>query len=145
MITRAKLSSLKKLDVSNNTIFDKGFETLASGQWPSLEHLIFHATQITEKGFLTLLEVMNWPKIERLENSFIQESLQTDRVFDPEKSYLSKVIPTKMTLRFSDSDSRYLLAVLDTDWLFSTSTSISLDKNREVRVLHLEKWNQLED
>jgi len=66
VITNSDFPSLKKLNLSNNQLEDKGLQILASAKWPLLEDLNLAGTQIQTQGIKFMVANSNWPNLKKL-------------------------------------------------------------------------------
>ena len=127
LVNNVKLPNLKKLDISENSIFDEGLKTLASGNWPSLQHLVYFHTKVTQQGQIFLLENSKWPDLSHLEHSLTESFYNYDENSDEwsPPGIILAIVPTD-----SETSSDVLtVTVLDTNWLNSKEIFVSISHN----------------
>ena len=135
LVNKAQLPNLKKLDVSENDIFDEGLKMVTEGKWPLFEHLVYFGTKVTIKGHIAFLESFKWPNFHKIEHSlnesFYNQNQSEDVLAIVPMDYMGE--PT-------------LVTVLNATWLNSKEIHLSIkgDLNETITILPRDKLNQLE-
>lgn len=130
LVNKIHLPNLKKLDISENSIFDEGLEILASGNWPLFEHLVYCKTKITQKGQVALLENSQWPNLNRLEHSLHESFYNKDQGIWPSPEV---VVPVFLTNKKQSP----FIAVLDP----IHEIDFSIDNNEKSMILSRETFS----
>ena len=134
LVGKINLPHLRKIDISENDIFDEGLETLVLGDWPLLEHLVFSKTQVTSKGTITLLENFKWPNLHQLRQSLYESPFDYN---------LPELILAMVPMDYNKRRS-IMVVVLNMAWLNSKEIYLSIEESESLLLLPQDRLDQLE-
>ena len=143
LVNQMKLVKLKKLDISENIIGNRGLKILASAEWLLFEHLVYYDTQVTIKGHVTLLENMKWPNLIHLEHSLSESFYDYDESQD--RWSLSETILASVPMCYKKQS--LLVLILDVNWLNSKEIYLTINHqgvDEKVMILPRNKLDELE-